>query len=532
MNGLKKYENALNDGLFSDGGSTTKKIYVSIKLNYSFEKMSKDILNSNYNKFFYSFNEDNFIELKNQELKGVVGVSKSSWNIADWFLFRDALIVMNYNDFIKLNEVTEIDYNDPYQLMKDDCKIFHRLYDHSEKQEEEYKKSDRKSVYGKIIKNLVLEFNLYKNEFYNTNKELEISKIEYFLNPYETSKFYDWLSDSKVILNSPVDLANSILEFTSLTYEETGLNYWRSSGINEYTLTLSDILPIVEKGVVKAGQTYKDEQEIMLNNKSLKIPKNSQLFFKIQGSDSNLLKLIDKYELKSIYSINFVSQKDLDKYRSKIDKKREELFNQKIKLGKDNLFIKKNEVISELLKYFLDESSNIFENKLDRVYKGKFYKEWEGDETIYYSWYEIPEITVIFKFYRDIITNEFQNLMLIPVSDINYYSFYRTIDSSYNNFNLFLEQRKDFLSDINYRSENGTRFYYSDLTYELLDSLRNYDNEYINTSKLSQKYRKLIGSELFRYYNDNDIKLSYSDGGQVSNTNIIAQVWEWFGIKF
>ena len=546
MNGLKKYEVALNDGLFANGGSTTKKVYISIKLDYSYEKMSKDILDSNYNKFFYSFNEDNFIELKNQELKGVVGVSKSSWNIADWFLFRDALIVMNYNDFIKLNEVTEIDYNDPYQLMKNDCKIFHRLYDHSEKQDEKGKERDREAVYGKIIKNLVLEFNLYKNEFYNTNKELEIGKIEYFLNPYETSKFYNWLIDSKIILNSPIDLANAILNFTSLPDSETGLDSWRSRGINEYTLTLSDILPIVEKGVIKAGQTYKDEQEIMLKNKSLKIPKNSQLFFKIVdsqfleknnveellSSNSNLLKLIDKYDLKSIYSINFVTEKDLGKYRSKIDKKREELFNEKIKLGKDNLFIKKNEVIKELLKYFLDESSNIFETKLDRVYTEKFYKEWEGDETVYYSWYEIPEITIIFKFYRDIITNEFQNLMLIPVSDINYYSFYRTIDSSYNNFNLFLEQRKDFLSEINYRSENGTGFYYSDLTYELLDSLRNYDNEYINASKLSEKYRKLIGSELFRYYNANDIKLSYSDGGKVSNTNIIAQIWEWFGIKF
>jgi len=550
--GITLYENALNDGLFEDGGVTNKKVYVSIKLDFSYKKISDDI--KDFNKFFYTYNDKNFIELKNQELKGVVGVSKSSWNIADWFIFRDALIVMNYNDFIKLNKVTEIDYNDPYQLMKDDCKIFHRLYDHSEKQEEKYKKSDRKSVYGKIIKNLVLEFNLYKNEFYNTNKELEISKIEYFLNPYETGKFYEWLSDNDIILNSPVDLANSILEFTSLTYEKTGLNYWGSSGINEYTLTLSDILPIVEKGVIKAGQTYKDEQEIILDNKSLKIPKNSQLFFKIVGSqfleknnvekllnsNSNLLKLIDEYDLKSIYSVNFVSQKDLDKYRSKIDKKREEIFNEKLKLNKDNLFIKKNEIISELLKYFLDENIDIVYSKLDRQYTQKFYKEWEGEDTIYSLWYEIPEVQYILTSYQKIVKNEFHNLMLKPVSDINYYSFFSVIDSCYNNFNLFLEQHKDYISDINYRTD-GIRFYVGDLTYEFLDSLRGYsDSEYINASKLSDKYRRLFGSDLFRYYSPNEIKLSYSKGGitqsninsKKGNINIIAEIWNWFGIKF
>ncbi len=550
--GITLYENALNDGLFEDGGVTNKKVYVSIKLDFSYKKTSDDI--KDFNKFFYTYNDKNFIELKNQELKGVVGVSKSSWNIADWFLFRDALIVMNYNDFIKLNEVTEIDYNDPYQLMKDDCKIFHRLYDHSEKQDEKDKERDREAVYGKIIKNLVLEFNLYKNEFYNTNKELEIGKIEYFLNPYETSKFYHWLSDNNIILNSPIDLANAILNFTSLPNEITGLDSWRSRGINEYTLTLSDILPIVEKGVIKAGQTYKDEQEIMLNNKSLKIPKNSQLFFKIIGSqfleknnveellssNSNLLKLIDKYDLKSIYSINFVSQKDLDKYRSKIDKKRDELFNQKLKLNKDNLFIKKNEIIIELLNYFLDKNIDIVYSKLDKQYTQKFYKEWEGEDTIYSLWYEIPEVQYILVSYQNIVKNEFHNLMLKPVSDINYYSFYSLIDSCYKNFNLFLEQHKDYISDINYRAD-GNRFYGNDLTYELLDSLRGYnDSEYINASKLSEKYRRLFGSDLFRYYSPNEIKLSYSKGGitqnkinsKKGNVNIIAEIWNWFGIKF
>ena len=120
-----------------------------------------------YEKDFYTYNDSNFIELKNQELKGVIGVSKSSWNIADWFYFRNALIVMDYNDFMELNNTTEINYDDPYQLMKDDCKIIHRLYHLSVKKDLELKREDRKGVYKNIFQNLVSEFKLYKNEHYN-----------------------------------------------------------------------------------------------------------------------------------------------------------------------------------------------------------------------------------------------------------------------------------------------------------------------------------------------------------------------------
>ena len=92
-----------------------------------------------------------------------------------------------------------------------------------------------------------------------------------------------------------------------------------------------------------------------------------------------------------------------------------------------------------------------------------------------------------------------------------------------------------YLSDenINYRGYSGY-FLITPLMYELKYSLNDYrfDSEYISYKKLSEKYLKLIGSDLYRYYNKEDINLTYfSDGGELDK-GLFSQIWEWFGIKF
>jgi hypothetical protein len=200
------------------------------------------------------------------------------------------------------------------------------------------------------------------------------------------------------------------------------------------------------------------------------------LFFKLKDSTflekkdvdekSNLSELIDKYKLKSIYDINFISQKDLDKYRAKIDKKRGELFDKEITLGRSDLGMKKNKVINELLDYFLTTTFNKINSELNLEYTDDYYKDWEGDETIFYKWNEIPEVKMIIKYYTDILKNNFDSLILKPVSEIDIYSFLKVLSDSEIGFKYFLESYKDLLSDINYRGNSG-RFYTPDLTYKL-----------------------------------------------------------------
>ena len=127
---IQAYKEAMDISEFDEGGETTpKKVYVSIRLPSNAERMWKkgDSLD-NFNKYFYTFDEAPFEELKNGKLLGLVGVSTSPNNIAEWFIHRDCLIVMNYDEFMAINETEIINYYDPYQLMKNDLYLFRRLY--------------------------------------------------------------------------------------------------------------------------------------------------------------------------------------------------------------------------------------------------------------------------------------------------------------------------------------------------------------------------------------------------------------------
>jgi hypothetical protein len=116
-------------------------------------------------------------------------------------------------------------------------------------------------------------------------------------------------------------------------------------------------LPVVEKGITNASSVYDSEQEIVLINRELNIPKKSQLFFIGKDNigrtrESNKLELVEKYKLNDLYKIHFVNLKDVEKYRSIWLKKEEEKFNKKIEIGKQDLEIKKSQVTYNLIDYF------------------------------------------------------------------------------------------------------------------------------------------------------------------------------------
>ena len=55
---------------YAEGGEAKpKKVYVSIRLKYDDERMSEDISDyKKYHKYFYTYDDSNFIELKNHHL--------------------------------------------------------------------------------------------------------------------------------------------------------------------------------------------------------------------------------------------------------------------------------------------------------------------------------------------------------------------------------------------------------------------------------------------------------------------------------
>ena len=522
---IQAYEEAMGVSEFKEGGETKpKKVYVSIQLPYELEKIEGDAFafyNSNY---FYRHNEKPFQELKNGILKGVVGVSSSPNNIAEWFIHRDCLIVMNYDEFIEINETETIDYYDSYQLMKNNLYLFRRLYANVSRYGEQKDAIVQTliKILEKIIPEINLEINLAEGQKYN-----ELYRISQFLSPYVTRVFPEWIEKNSIKIESPIDLTNAILDFNKLNDNASYIGY----GFENPVLTFDELLPIVEKGITNASSVYYSEQEIVLTNRELNIPKNSQLFFVGKNelgviNESNLLELIEKYELKSLYKINFINRKEIEKYRAIWLKKEEEKFNIKLETGKESLELKKEQVVNEILNTFIDKSINSFKIEYEKDYLSEYselktYYDNESDNYEEIFWYDIDLVQFIINTYIEIIKVNWKRFIESrSVKDLNLYSFSNFCSEVEYQLKDFFEQNKDKLEKISDYRESKGNGYLSLYGFEQLlkKSVNHYETvpEWFDYKKLSKLYLEKMGGEIYRYYDKKDLPLisQYKDGGE------------------
>lgn len=524
---IEAYEEAIGISEFDEGGEAKpKKVYVSIKLDNNLEKIP-----NTFNEYFTNYSEKTFEELKNGVLIGVVGVSSSPNNIAEWFISRDCLIVMNYDEFMAINETETINYYDPYQLMKNNLYLFKRLYANITRYGEQEGSYVFTQTLVKILEKMIREINLEMN-LAEGQKYSELYRISRFLSPYETRAFPDWIEKNQIKIESPIDLTNAILDFNKLN------DNWLGSGFPNSVLTFDELLPIVEKGITNASSVYDSEQEIVLNNRKLNVPKNSQLFF--VGKDevgnkreSNKDELIEKYNLKELYKVYFVNAKEIQKYRDFWLKKEEEKFNQKIETGKQDLEIKKRQVTDNLIDYFIQNSIDVVIDKVNREilsYESgslEFYDSTKDDyEEI--NWVKIPLVDELFSKYTEIVIKSWKEIIESKgVSQVNLYSFNVFTDNAYREFKTYLEQNRDKYEELeNYRNTKGRpSFNLGLLEYDLYKSLYDYENlpEWIDYKELSKMYLYKMGVEIYRYYDKKDLPLIsyYNNGGETNELNLI-----------
>jgi len=526
---IKAYEQAL-DITYSDGGETKpKKVYVSIQLPYEIKKLWKageriEI----FNKYLYTYNELPFEELKNGKLKGLVGVSSSPNNIAEWFISRDCLIVMDYDDFLSINQTQIINYDDPYQLMKNNLFLFKRLYANVSRYGEQ--ENVYRQTLVKILEKVIVEINLEKNVSQG-QKANELYRISRFINPYETRAFPDWLEKNSIVIQSPIDLTNAILQFNKIDDSYLG------SGFENPILTFDELLPIIEKGVTNASKIYESEQEIVLVNRELNIPKKSQLFFIGKNEldvnvQSNKLELIEKYNLKVTYKIHFVDRSDLEKYRSIWLKKQEEKYLIKQEEGREDLQKKKQKVAKELIDYFFQQSINQVIENVNKEIKSYgtdslyFYNNYD-DEYIEILWKEIPLVKELFQNYESIVYDTWNELITNKsVDKVNLYSFIVFQDEAYRKLKEYIEKNRDKYDELsNYRNVKGQpSLQLSLFEYDFYTSVYDYKDlpEWINYKQLAKMYLEKMGRELYRYYDKNDLKLisDYEKGGITNDIKI------------
>jgi 8-oxo-dGTP pyrophosphatase MutT (NUDIX family) len=533
MNDITSYENAIKDDLYADGGTTNKKVYVSIQLPYKYKKIgvdeTKGVFKSAFSIYYNYYDEKPFEELKNGKLNGLVGVSTSPNNIAEWFIHRDCLIVMDYNEFIKINETETINYSDPYQLMKNNLYLFKRLYANITRYGEQEGSYIFTQTLRKILEKIIPEINLEIN-LSDGQKYYELNRISRFLSPYETSAFTKWIEEYSIKIENPIDLTNAILEFNKLNDNYLG------KGFENPVLTFEELLPIVEKGIIKAGKIYESEQEIVLTNKELNIPKKSQLFFikknELNTNDNDRDIYIEKYKLKDLYKVYFVALKEIEKYRSIWLKKEEEKFNKNLEQGRQDLELKKDQVVNELLSLFLDKSLNSFKQEIEKEIlqynDSLLFYDRESDDYIEENWYSIPLVQMVINKYIEIVnTNWDKFIKPKKVSELNLYIFSQCQGQIDNDLRDYFENNKSELDKINnYKNINSGYLSSYTIEYLLKKSINDYEDlpEWISYKDLSKMYLEKMGVEIYRYYDKKDLPLisQYKNGGA---TNVPTEFW-------
>jgi 8-oxo-dGTP pyrophosphatase MutT (NUDIX family) len=398
--------------------------------------------------------------------------------------------------------------------------LFKRLYANVSRygeQENVYQQTLTK-IGEKIRTEIILEMNVSTGQRYS-----ELYRIDRFLDPYITSAFYSWV-DKKQNVESPIDFTNAILEFNQLDDSYLG------SGFEYPVLTFDELLPIVEKGITNASKIYESEQEIVLTNRELNIPKKSQLFFigkneLGQDTKSDKFELIEKYQLKDLYKIYLVNRQELEKYRSIWLKKEQRKFDDNLEKGRQDLELKKEKVLEELLDYFLEKSLNSIKNEIEKDILDfseslDFYDE-KNDEYIEQNWYSIPIVQNIIDTYTFIVKNFWKSFIeKKQVKNLDLYAFSNFQNNVHSEIKRYFEDKKEELEELyNYRNTKGNYSLQPYLFERLfLKSVYDYENlpEFIDYKELSKMYLDKMGREIYRYYNQNDLKLisNYKEGGE------------------
>ena len=513
---IQAYEEAMGISYAEGGEAKPKKVYVSITLDNDYERISGNL------HLFKKYKDESFQELKNQKLVGVRGVSLSKDNVADWFVNRDCLIVMKYDEFILINDTTEIKYDDPYQLMANDLKIFSRLYSNSEYTDKKEKDITRRSNLGKILEKIPFYFDKAKYQYLyeDAQKRDELQRYYYIFADYRHN-FIAWIIDNEYIINSPNDLTERLIEFAHLPNSESGIDNYRNFNLEKYALTTEDLLPIIIQGLKKAGSTYFDEKEVLINDKILNIPTNSQLFFKKSSfENSNLQEVIDRYNLKENYKVYSVDSKRLNDLQLKVMGDRSKIFMNKFEFGKEQLEIKKELVLNDLQKLFFDKSLDKINKILDEKYPSTYYFDWEGEETKYYRWNEVIEVQFLLNKFFEITLRDWKSVFKSKrANDIYSMSFFGIYNSIEHFLREFIEQNRDYLENINkYHNENGDYLWLYDIERAVLGVVSTTWDEGngISDKQLAKKYFQMIGGELTSYYKQDEIVMPsiYKDGGE------------------
>lgn len=495
---------------YADGGEVIdqytkekiKKAYVSIRI----KKETKKEKEFSFTYIIDSFDEKPFEELKEGELKGVKGISTSNYNVSEWLVHRDCLVMMPFDEFLDMNNAEQVLYYDANYLTKNGLEPLFRLYD---------RKTTDDSAYYSILQNL---FPKISNEFTIEAMSSKMGDLFYFVgeifNPYNSSKFLRYVSEQPRI-QSPEMFAQIVVDYiNSGKANEDYYSYKKFEGVEAEKI----LIPLI-KGIEKSGSIYKDESEWILKDDTLRIPEGSQLFF-VLTSYSNMKeeyeKMIDAYGLRSKYKIYYVDYKDLSKFQQKRWQKKDANFKKELESFRGDV----NKKISNALLDIENEILAEFERNLfreideDEYMHPEYFKDYDGNK--YATYMEIPEVVNFYNNFVYKLSQIIEEAIPQVVSGRNKYYLNGIEQQVLGYINLLDEENR--YKDFEFMDEYGTKFNYYDLIYKMKRAFKD-----INVGAYADSIKERVGGDLYRAYSKDE--LMFKDGGTTEKYEI-SDYWD------
>jgi 8-oxo-dGTP pyrophosphatase MutT (NUDIX family) len=496
---------------YDEGGRVTfdqytsqgiKKAYVSIRIRYESGRAADDKF---YNKYeLKSFDEKPFEELKDHKLKGILGVSTSNYNLSEWLVHRECLVVMPFDKFKELNDTEQIQYYDADYLSKNGFDALHRLFDRKERTDDDYG-SVLQNIFPKITQELHLEGMSMSQGSEYTN----IYVVADWFNIYNSSKFTKYVANKKRI-NSPEELAQIVIDYANSEQSKSDYSYNRQTE----NLSIESIIQPIIRGIVQSGKQYVEESEWLIKNKELVIPENSQLFFVIKDYENMRDKYdeyISRYNLSSSYKIAFINQKNLNELQSKrfnlIREKGEQEF-EKAKTFTQKRIVKaiqkiQNDVIEEWTNKLIEEFKESYSNEVFKDYDGNSY----SDNIL-----EVPSAIIYF----DSLMLKFIDIYDSRVDYIAQSKSKYAFSDIFNDFSDYLDRLISQEGEEELEIQTSYNRIYK---YDILQKLYYYAR-HADYDKFGQQIKSEIGSDLYRYFSKGEV--GFKNGGLTMKKVLLA----------
>jgi hypothetical protein len=498
---------------FDNGGKVTvdqytwqgiKKAYVSIRIRYESGRAADDKF---YNKYeLTSFDEKPFEELKDHKLKGILGVSTSNYNLSEWLVHRECLVVMPFDKFKELNDTEQIQYYDADYLSKNGFDALHRLFNHKERTDNDYT-----AILQKIFREITQELHLEGMSMSQGSEYTNIYVIADWFNIYNSSKFTKYVANQKRI-NSPEELAQIVIDYANSEQSKIDYSYNRQTE----NLSIESIIQPIIRGIVQSGKIYVDESEWLIKNKELVIPENSQLFFVIKDYENMRDKYdeyISRYNLSSSYKIAFINQKNLNELQSKrfnLKRERSEQEFEKAKTFTQKRIVKaiqkiQNDVIEEWTNKLIEEFKESYSNEVFKDYDGNSY----SDNIL-----EVPSAIIYF----DSLMLKFIDIYDSRVDYIAQSKSKYAFSDIFNDFSDYIDRLRSQEGEQELEVKTSYNRIYK---YDILQKLYYYAR-HADYDKFGQQIKSEIVSDLYRYFSKGEV--GFKNGGELKKTKMNKKI--------